>query len=318
MKICVIGGGRWGRNHIRTLSKSGNLGGIVDPNKKLLDEYHEIYPNVNLYEDIDKAIEMKFDGYVLATPAETHYSLGKKLIENSCHTLIEKPLALNTKDAKKLVSLSSEYKVNLMVGHVLLFHPAIQKIKELIYDNKIGKLQYIYSNRLNLGTIRVHENVFWSFAPHDISIFNYLIEDLPVNINSFGGAFINENNQDTTITYLEYPNNIKTHIFVSWLHPFKEHRIVIIGSKGMISFEDSSKEKHIYFYEKGVDWKDGIPIMKNGPSEIINYEHKMPLEQELNYFMNNLNTNIEISSGKNGLEVVKILEEASEILDKGF
>jgi len=318
MKICVIGGGRWGRNHIRTLSKLGNLGGIVDPNKRLLDEYHEIYPNVNLYENIDKSIERKYDGYVLATPAETHYSLGKKLIENRCHTLIEKPLALNTKDAKKLVSLSSEYKVNLMVGHVLLFHPAIQKIKELINDNKIGKLQYIYSNRLNLGTVRVHENVFWSFAPHDISIFNYLIEDLPVNINSFGGAFINENNQDTTITYLEYPNNIKTHIFVSWLHPFKEHRIVIIGSNGMISFEDSSKEKNIYFYEKGVDWKDGIPIMKNGPSETISYEHKMPLEQELNYFMNNLNTNIEISSGKNGLEVVKILEEASEILDKGF
>ena len=316
MKICVIGAGRWGRNHIRTLSNLGNLGGIVESNPPTLVEFGETYPEALLFNNLNDAINYGFNGFVLATPAETHYPLGKQLIESGCHTLIEKPLALNSMEAEKLVALSNEYNVNLMVGHVLLFHPAIQKIKELIDSEKIGKLQYIYSNRLNLGTVRIHENVFWSFAPHDISIFNHFTNDLPININSFGGAFIKDGNQDTTITYLEYPQNIKTHIFVSWLHPFKEHRIVLIGSKGMISFEDSSENKDILYYEKGVDWEDGIPVTKNGPTEKIHYEAKMPLEEELRYFINHLNSKIEIASGENGLEVVRVLENASKILNE--
>ena len=244
MKICVIGGGRWGQNHIRTLSQLGNLGGIVESNFSILKEFSIKYPDVELFDELESAINLGFDGYVLATPAETHYHLGKQLIENGCHTLIEKPLALHSEDAKELIKLSKENNVNLMVGHILLFHPAIQKIKDMIDSGKVGKLQYIYSNRLNLGTVRLHENVFWSFAPHDISIFNYFTDSLPENINSFGGAFIQEGNHDTTITYFEYPNNIKTHIFVSWLHPFKELRIILIGSKGMISFEDSSENDY--------------------------------------------------------------------------
>ena len=316
MKICVIGAGRWGKNHIRTLSQLGNLGGIVESNSSTLKEFSFKYPNIKLFEKLESAINIGFDGYILATPAETHHSLGKQLIENGCHTLIEKPLALHKEDAEELVRLSKENNVNLMVGHVLLFHPAIQKIKDMIDSGKVGKLQYIYSNRLNLGTVRVHENVFWSFAPHDISIFNYFTDSLPENIHSFGGAFIQEGNHDTTITYFEYPNNIKTHIFVSWLHPFKEHRIILIGSKGMISFEDSSDKKEILFYEKGIDWRDGIPIAKSGPTEKIHYEPKIPLEEELKYFMNHLNSKIEIASGKCGLEVVRILEKASKTLTK--
>ena len=316
MKICVIGAGRWGKNHIRTLSQFGNLGGIVESNSSTLKEFSLKYPGVNLFEKLEPAINLGFDGYVLATPAETHHSLGKQLIKNGCHTLIEKPLALYYEDAEELIKLSKENNVNLMVGHVLLFHPAIQKIKDMIDSGKVGKLQYIYSNRLNLGTIRIHENVFWSFAPHDISIFNYFTDSLPENINSFGGAFIQEGNHDTTITYFEYPNNIKTHIFVSWLHPFKEHRIILIGSKGMISFEDSSENKEILFYEKGIDWRDGIPIAKSGPTEKIHYEPKIPLEEELKYFMNHLNSKIEIASGKCGLEVIRILEKASKTLTK--
>ena len=316
MKICVIGAGRWGKNHIRTLSQLGNLGGIVESNSSTLKEFSFKYPNIKLFEKLESAINIGFDGYILATPAETHHSLGKQLIENGCHTLIEKPLALHKEDAEELVRLSKENNVNLMVGHVLLFHPAIQKIKDMIDSGKVGKLQYIYSNRLNLGTIRIHENVFWSFAPHDISIFNYFTDSLPENIHSFGGAFIQEGNHDTTITYFEYPNNIKTHIFVSWLHPFKEHRIILIGSKGMISFEDSSDKKEILFYEKGIDWRDGIPIAKSGPTEKIHYEPKIPLEEELKYFMNHLNSKIEIASGKCGLEVVRILEKASKTLTK--
>src|SRR5690606_23558965 len=144
-------------------------------------------------------------------------------------------------------------KVQLMVGHVLLFHPAIRKIKELIDEGKIGELYYLYSTRLNLGTIRTEENVFWSFAPHDISVLYYLVGHASVEIDSKGSKFLQQHVYDYTMTQLTYPNNIHAHIFVSWLHPFKEQRLVVIGSKGMISFEDSSAEKEIQFYNKHIE-----------------------------------------------------------------
>ncbi|MDP6936789.1 MAG: Gfo/Idh/MocA family oxidoreductase [Candidatus Marinimicrobia bacterium] len=315
-KICVVGAGNWGRNHIRTLHALDRLGGIIEPKKELHKEVKEQYPQTEIYESLSAAMGGGFDGFIIATPAETHFEIGIKLIENNFPLLIEKPLTLTLRDAEKLINKAGEKNVNVMVGHLLLFHPAIKKIKTLIQAGKIGKLQYIYSNRLNLGTIRVHENVFWSFAPHDISILNYFTNSLPEKIDTFGGAFIHPPNHDTTITYLEYPENIKTHIFVSWLHPFKEHRIVLIGSKGMISFEDSSKNKDILFYEKGVDWAGGVPVAKSGPTEKIYYEPKMPLEEEIKYFIENMDKSFTISNGTSGLEVVKILEAASASLNK--
>lgn len=199
-----------------------------------------------------------------------------------------------------------------MVGHVLLFHPAIRKMKELIDDGRIGKLQYIYSNRLNLGTVRKEENVFWSFAPHDISIFQYLIGTEPVSVTSNGAAFLQENIYDTSMTSLTYPGNIHGHIFVSWLHPFKEHRLVISGSKGMIRFEDSAENKPLMIYDKGIDWIEGNPVKRDGPAEFIPYDSNMPLTEELTYFMNHLTKPPKIADGKNGVEVVKILEKASQ------
>ena len=201
-----------------------------------------------------------------------------------------------------------------MVGHILLFHPAIQKIKELVDSGKIGKLQSIYSNRLNLGTVRTEENILWSFAPHDFSIFQHLIGDFPEEVFSKGGAFLQPGIHDTTMTLLRYPNNILGHIFVSWLHPFKEHRIVVIGSKGMLSFDDSAKEKPLYYYEKGIDWINGEPIKRDGPTEIVKYERLMPLEEELKYFISHLDQPIEISGADNALEVLEILELASKSL----
>ena len=137
-----------------------------------------------------------------------------------------------------------------MVGHVLLFHPAIQKIKALIQKGKIGKLQYIYSNRLNLGQVRTEENVFWSLAPHDISIFQFITNSYPQTIKASGVSFLQEGIYDSTITQFKYNNNIEGHIFVSWLHPFKEHRLVVIGSEAMISFDDSSESAPLKLYSK--------------------------------------------------------------------
>ena len=228
--------------------------------------------------------------------------------------LVEKPLTLNSKHAKELHELALKNKVTLMVGHVLLFHPAFQKIKELILANKLGKIQYLYSNRLNLGTIRTEENVFWSFAPHDVALFQYLTDSFPIEIHSKGTDILQNGIEDTTVTTFKYPNNIMGHIFVSWLHPFKEHRFIVIGSKGMVSFDDASNNKSLVFYDKTINWKKGKPVPKNGKALYIDYKDEMPLELELKYFMKNINRKPKIANSKSALDVINILETTTKSL----
>ena len=314
-KICVVGAGQWGKNHIRTLHNLGALGGIVECAEEVRVDLAEQYPGIPIHHRIKGALAVGYDGYILAIPAETHFEKGKQLLEHGQPVLIEKPMALKTAHAAELVALAAAEKTTLMVGHVLLFHPAIQKIRELVKKDKIGRLQYLYSNRINLGTVRTEENVFWSFAPHDISIFDYFIGSAPKRVHTSGGAFLQPDIHDTTMTSLEYGSNIKAHIFVSWLHPFKEHRLVVIGSKGMLSFEDSSESKDILFYEKGIDWIDGKPVKRDGPTEIIPYDRGMPLTNEIQYFIDHLEGGAEIADGRNGLEVVKVLEAATILLE---
>jgi len=313
--ICVIGGGRWGENHIRTLFEMGNLGGIVEANPKRLRELLEQYP-VKGFQDVEMALKENFDGFTIAAPAPLHYDIAKLLLEHGKSVLVEKPMTLSSETSLELVELAKAKGAQLMVGHVLLFHPAIVKIKELIDNGKIGELYYIYSNRLNLGTVRTEENVFWSFAPHDISVLNYFVGEVSQCIESKGAKFLQKNVYDYTMTQLTYPNNIHAHIFVSWLHPFKEHRMVVIGSRGMISFEDSSPEKEIKFYNKHIEFEQGIPIKVENPTEIIPYKQKQPLTEELKYFVENLDKKIEIADGRSGYEVVKVLEKAQELIDE--
>ena len=314
-KICVVGSGRWGGNHIRTLSELGYLAGIVESNREVLAECAAKYPNVKTFASIRDAVKQDFDGFTVATPAETHFEIAAYIIKHQRPVLVEKPMTLKAEEARRLQKMAEDKGVNLMVGHLLLFHPAIQKMKELIEGGKIGKLQYIYSNRLNLGTVRTEENILWSFAPHDISIFQYLIRKMPIEIVSRGGMFLQPHIHDSSMTTFIYPGNIVGHIFVNWLHPFKEHRIVVIGSKGMFSYEDSSTDKNIFFYEKGIDWVQGEPVKRNGPTEIIPYDKTLPLTEELRYFADHTNADaIEIADANNAVEVLEILEKATESL----
>jgi UDP-2-acetamido-3-amino-2,3-dideoxy-glucuronate N-acetyltransferase len=314
-RVAVVGAGRWGINHVNTLHALGCLGGIVESNDDVTRRLKTRYPDVKFYSRLEDALKDDFDGFTVATPAETHYAIAESILKSKRHLLVEKPIALNVEEAIKLKELAENNSVNLMVGHLLLFHPAIRKIKELIDSGKIGRLQYVYSNRLNLGTVRTEENILWSFAPHDIAIFQYFIGMQPKEVESRGGIFLQPNIHDSSMTVLTYPNNVVGHIFVSWLHPFKEHRIVVIGSKGMFSYEDSSEDKQILFYEKGIDWVKGEPIKRDGPTEIIPYDRRMPLEEELKYFVSRLNgRSIEIADAQSAIEVLEILQKASDSL----
>ncbi len=312
-KICVIGGGRWGENHIRTLHEMGHLDGIVEPDKDRLARLLAQYP-VKGYRELEKAAENGYDGYVISSPAETHYPLAKMLLEQGENVLIEKPMTLKSQHSRELIEIAEKSGSRLMVGHLLLFHPAIRKIRELIESGKIGKLYYIYSNRLNLGTVRTEENVFWSFAPHDISVIDYLVGERPLAIEAKGAKFLQDEIFDVTMTQFSYPDNVHAHIYVSWLHPFKEQRLVVVGSKGMISFDDSSQEKNILFYDKCIEWVDCRPVKREQPDEVVDYEQKMPLNEELKYFVDNLDGTIEIANGRTGHEVVKVLEKVQKLI----
>ena len=316
-KICVVGAGHWGKNHIKTLAKLNALGGVVDLERDTLEKLKGFYPEVKQHSQINSALESNYDGYIVATPAQTHFDVSKKIIKRQKHLLIEKPMTLCIEEARNLVNLSERFKVNVVVGHLLLFHPAIKKIKKMILDKEIGDLQYIYSNRLNLGKVRTQENVFWSFAPHDIALFQYLTGSNPEKINATGSTFLQKGIPDSTLTQLEYKNGVKGHIFVSWLHPFKEHRLIVIGSKAMISYEDSIHNKPLKFYSKKIDINSGIPEKVDGPVEIIPFSKKKPLEIELEYFLKHLgNSKPKISNIYHGLDVVKILVKASSQLLK--
>ena len=315
-RIAVIGAGYWGKNHIRTLSQLGALGGIVEKNKKLLSQISKEYPDVVVSNNLNDAINIdQFSAFTVATPPENHFNIAEKIIKAGKHVLVEKPITLNIEEAEELCNLSKEYNVHLMVGHVLLFHPAIIELKKLIDSDRIGNLQYIYSNRLNLGKVRTKENVFWSLAPHDIALFQYFTESFPCEIQSWGSTFLQEGIFDSTITKLRYPTGVEGHIFVSWLHPFKEHRLVVIGSEGMVSFDDNDKNKPLKLLSKKINIINGIPEKIDGPVEEIVYDKKMPLTEEMKYFINVINNNKpNIADGNHAVEVIKILIEASNKL----
>lgn len=318
-RICVVGAGRWGKNHIRTLHELGCLGGVAEASGDTRAELAALYPDLKIYADLREAEKAGFDGFTVATPAETHFEIAKFLLEAGHPVLVEKPMAMSSAEARELAQIGSKSGVPAMTGHVLLFHPAIEKIGEFVRSGRIGKLQYLYSNRLNLGTVRKEENILWSFAPHDISIFQTLIGSAPTEVVSRGGAFVQPQVQDSTMTVLTYPDNVVGHIFVSWLHPFKEHRLIVIGSKGMISFEDSSGDRSLKFYEKGIDWIQGEPVKHDGVIESVDYDPTPPLTRELAYFIDLIATGgtATISNADSAIEVLEILERASASLIGG-
>lgn len=314
IKLAVIGCGKWGLNHVKTAYKilKQNLLSVCDINSSNSIKVEQISKEIKFTTNIDDIInDTEINAVIISTSAETHFDIAKKCLLAKKNVLVEKPITLLSKEACDLVNIAKENNLKLMVGHVLLYHPAVLTLKEKIDKGEIGKLQYIYSNRLNLGTIRSEENILWSFAPHDISIIQFLTGSKPIWIGAKGAAFVQENIEDTTLTYLKYPDNIHAHIFVSWLHPFKEHRVVVIGDEGMLVFEDSLKNEKLKFYKKGFSLVNGSLEKFDSDYEVINYPEKAPLEEEQKHFFDCiLNNKTPRTDGVHAKEVLEVLETA--------
>lgn len=316
--IALIGAGNWGKNHLRNLNNMGALHSVLELSEEVINLRKPEFGNVTFTQN-EKDILSNSDikGVVIAAPAHFHYELTKKYLLAGKDVLVEKPLALKVDEGEELVKLAEDKGRILMVGHILQYHYAVKKLKEIINEGALGKIRYIYSNRLNIGKLRSEENVLWSFAPHDISLILMLLDgEEPEKINAFGGAYINKNIFDTTLTTLQFRSGVRGHIFVSWLHPFKEQKLVVVGSEKMAVFDDISEEKLSLFPHKIEFEKGNIPVAHKADSIPVPLEKNQPLAEELSHFIMCIkDRKTPKTDGKEGLRVLKILEKAGRNLN---
>jgi len=313
-QIAVLGCGAWGGNIVRTAKALGSLRAVVDPTLTGRAKAAQIAPDVNVYDSIEPVLaDPAVNGVMIATPAETHYTLACRVLDAGKDVFVEKPLTVDVDEARDLVIRADGAGRILMVGHLLEYHPAIVKLQQLIQADELGKIRYVTSNRLNLGKIRTEENALWSFAPHDISVILRLVGQMPFQIVATGGSYVQANIADVTVTQLLFDNGVRSHIFVSWLHPFKEQRLVVIGSKKMASFDDVAKK--LVLYDQRVDWEQGQPVPVRGEGVEVEYPNDEPLKQEVKHFLHCIGSRQRPrTDGQNGLRVLQILHAAQRSL----
>jgi UDP-2-acetamido-3-amino-2,3-dideoxy-glucuronate N-acetyltransferase len=317
--VGLAGAGYWGKNILRNLYELGVLRTLCDTDKIILDEYRQQYKGISVTTSFDEMVtEQGIKAMVIATPASSHYGLTKAALEADKDVFVEKPLALTVREGAELVELAHKRSRILMVGHILRYHPAVTKLKDLIKGGELGKIQYIYSNRLNIGKLRTEENILWSFAPHDISVILELLEEEPISVTAFGGDYLSDGVYDVTLTTLEFRNQVKAHIFVSWLHPFKEQKLIVVGSKAMVVFDDVSEGK-LFIYPHKIEWKEGkIPVAQKADYYPVEVEHREPLQEELRHFVGCvLERSRPTTDGEEGLKVLRVLEGAEQALATG-
>jgi UDP-2-acetamido-3-amino-2,3-dideoxy-glucuronate N-acetyltransferase len=311
--IAVIGCGYWGKNHIRNMAELGVLAAVCDHDSTSAAVQAEQFnvPSMK-YEDILSNAQIR--AVLIAVPSEHHYGIAKKAILAGKHVFVEKPLTLNSVEGEELCELAEERGLTLMVGHLLHYHSAFAQLKKMIHNGELGKLQYIYSNRLNLGKIRREENILWSFAPHDVSMILSLADEMPSKVSAVSTNKLHKMVADITTTHLTFPSGLSAHIFVSWLHPFKEQKLVVVGDKGMAVFDDSlSWNEKILLYPHTIEWVGGRPNPSRAEAVPVSVDPSEPLKQECLHFIDCiLNNKRPLTDGREGVRVLKVLEASEE------
>ncbi len=317
-RVAVIGAGYWGKNLIRNFHQLHALEIICEANAELLQSRARQYPDVRTSTSIDATLaDDSLDAVVIATPAALHYAHVKAALLHDKHVFVEKPLALHYDEGKELVALAKSRGLILQVGHILEFHPAITALKALVNSDELGKIWYIYSNRLNLGKVRQEENILWSFAPHDISIILRLLGQEPEQVTAFGQGYLQEEIADVTVTTLSFADDVKAHIFVSWLHPYKEQKLVVIGDKKMAVFDDTLTEGKLKLYDKGIEWRSGFPVPRKTSETTLMLENTEPMRLECQQFLESIRTGeAPLTDGDSALRVLKVLEGAQRSLER--
>jgi len=316
MNIAVIGVGYWGLNLVRVFHQLGALGCVCDSSVATVDRLAEQYPNVRVGVDYEATLaDRDIDAVVISTPAETHYGLAKRALNAGKDVFVEKPMTLHCEETEELTLLADSLGRILMVGHLLEYHPAIRTLQSLIEQGRLGRIEYIYSNRLNLGRVRREENALWSFAPHDISVILLLLKQLPIQVTATGGSYLQPNIADVTISSMLFERGTRAHLFVSWLHPYKEQKLVVVGEKRMAVFDDVLKANKLQLYDKNIALVDGQFVAEKSSPENVYFPPDEPLKLECQHFLECVETRKRpMTDGYDAWRVLKVLEASQRSL----
>ena len=317
--VALLGFGHWGRNLARNFARLGALRAVSDPDPRALEAAGKAYPDARLTADWEEPIaDPAVRACAIAAPAALHYELARRALEAGKDVFVEKPLALTAKEGEALVELAEKQERILMVGHLLEYHPATEALRALVAKGELGKIQYVYSNRLNLGRIRTEENALWSFAPHDVHVMLRLLGEAPVEVACQGGSYLSHQLADVTMSLMTFASGVRGHIFVSWLHPFKEQKLVVVGDRKMAVFDDTLAAEKLQLYPHRVDWIDRVPVAVKAEAETVPLPEAEPLAQECRHFLECVATRQRPrTDGRNGVEVLRVLEACQQSLERG-
>ncbi len=327
LKVSLIGVGNWGWNHLRTWATLDDvtLQWVCDLSEERLQRAVQAFPTIQTTTDVEQALE-GVDAVVIATSSSAHYRLVKKALEKGLHVFVEKPMTHSLEQAIELVALAEQKQRIFMVGHLLLYHPAIVKLKELVDRGELGDILYLYSRRLNLGRIRTDENVVLSLAPHDVSISNFLLGRKPIRVTATGWSYVTDSIEDVAFITVEYEDRRVAHFHISWLDPRKVRSLVLVGSEKMAVFDDMEPEEKLKVYDKGilrdpfqaVELPPGVIAVRYGDIFAPRVPFKEPLREEAKHFVECIQEGKRPrTDGYSGLEVMAVLEAAFQSIRQG-
>ena len=325
VRLGVIGAGAWGRNHVRTAASlpEAVLTAVCDASSAARDRVARAYPAVHVTADVDDLFE-RVDGVVIATSARTHAELATRAVEAGRPALVEKPFTLSVADAEAVSALATARGVPLLVGHLLLFHPVVERLRQIIEDGTLGRVLYLHGQRVNLGQVRPDENALWSFGPHDVSVALFLLQDRPIRVAAQGRAYLQPGVEDVVFLHLDFPSGVLAHLQLSWLDPHKERRMTVVGERQMAVFNDMEPREKLRIYDKGVDrppeyasFGESLAI-REGDIAIPKIPNTEPLAAELRHFVRVVEgREVPRAGPSDGLEVVRVLEAAGRSLAAG-
>jgi UDP-2-acetamido-3-amino-2,3-dideoxy-glucuronate N-acetyltransferase len=315
----VVGCGYWGKNLVRNFHDFGAVHTIGDMDRRCLDGLGQLYPDVEIEAEYDGLLQNKdIQAVVIATPATMHYSMAKQAVLAGKDVFVEKPMSLKLEEGEELAELADKQERILMVGHLMEYHPAMVKLRDMVRSGELGRIEYIYSSRLNLGRFRTEENVLWSLSTHDISAILMLLDEVPSQLSTHGGRYLNRDIADLAVINMSFGNMTEAHVFISWLHPYKEQKLVVIGSEKMAVFDNATSSDKLTVYEQCIEWQGDVPVPGGKIARPVEYDTEEPLKLECRHFLEAVQTrSAPRTGGKKALDVLRVLDACQRSLENG-
>jgi len=325
LRLGVIGAGAWGRNHVRTVAglADAELAAVCDLDAKVRERVGRQHPSAHVTADVADLLS-RVDAVVVASPAGTHATLALQCIEAGKPCLVEKPFALSVHDAEAVARAAAARRVPVLAGHLLLFHPAVERLRALVQGGELGRIYYLYGLRVNLGQVRADENALWSFGPHDVSVALYLLGEAPVRVAAHGRSYLQPKVEDVVFLTMEFGSGVLAHVQLSWLDPHKERKLTVVGAQKMVVFDDMEAREKLRIYDKGVDrppeyrsYGEALSI-REGDIFIPRIPNIEPLAAELGHFARVARgAEPPRANAEDGVRVVRVLDAATRSLATG-